>query len=597
MQYRLNFRKVKFMDISKIQFGELTKNISINDKNALQDELTQKTDNNDITEMIKNIQNATDEEEEVIIIDDIDDFLKTGSSKTSKNSTTETNVDLASNTTQAITQKYNKTYVNGKIANGIVNGIYYKKGKAYTGKLDDVYYQNGIPYSGERNKTIYQNGIKYTGFDEESNTYYKEGKAYATIKDGICYKNNKAYTGAIGNNYYDNGELVTATINGKYYENGVLFTGYKDDIYYQNGQKYTGVANNQYYKNGQLATGTANNKYYENGELYSGIKDNYLYKDGEKYTGIDEETGMYYKNGKLGSGTSATGAEYKNGAIYSGTVDGVTYIKGKIYNGTVDNVTYKNGLVYTGTVNNVTYKDGIIENNTLQINGLFDESFNQGKTGDCWAIAGLIALNASEAGKEIIKNAISMDADGNVLITFEGAATTIKVTKQEIEKYDRSSSFTSGDNDVLAFEIAVAKLRGSRNSEKETLSEAARGGGNSEMIKYIMNTSGKNTTYSTYNTTKKQESLTSIYNNYTKDNGNAAITFALTGGEHTATCTDGSTFKIKLSGAHALAITNITEDTVTIVNPWSSETSYTMTWDEFSKLKLDNAITYTSLSD
>ena len=58
--------------------------------------------------------------------------------------------------------------------------------------------------------------------------------------------------------------------------------------------------------------------------------------------------------------------------------------------------------------------------------------------------------------------------------------------------------------------------------------------------------------------------------------------------EHIATCTDGTIFKFDFTSnkfeGHAFAITNITNDTITFVNPWNSSKSYTMTWNEFAKL-------------
>ena len=36
-------------------------------------------------------------------------------------------------------------------------------------------------------------------------------------------------------------------------------------------------------------------------------------------------------------------------------------------------------------------------------------------------------------------------------------------------------------------------------------------------------------------------------------------------------------------GGHAFAIIGMTEENITIVNPWDSDKEYTFTWEEFAK--------------
>jgi hypothetical protein len=79
-----------------------------------------------------------------------------------------------------------------------------------------------------------------------------------------------------------------------------------------------------------------------------------------------------------------------------------------------------------------------------------------------------------------------------------------------------------------------------------------------------------------------------------KNNNFVFATFNLYGSrnkknsEQIATCTNGTIFKLDFTNnkfeGHGFAITNITNDTITFVNPWDSSVKYTMTWEEFTKL-------------
>ena len=77
--------------------------------------------------------------------------------------------------------------------------------------------------------------------------------------------------------------------------------------------------------------------------------------------------------------------------------------------------------------------------------------------------------------------------------------------------------------------------------------------------------------------------------------GNAVLSFSLDANEHEATTTSGSTFKFggDRGYGHAFAISRVTNETVTIVNPWNSDQEITFTWDEF--LKLSPRLYYTEL--
>ena len=57
-------------------------------------------------------------------------------------------------------------------------------------------------------------------------------------------------------------------------------------------------------------------------------------------------------------------------------------------------------------------------NDELKINGKIDEPVIQYKTGDCWLVAGLYALNGTEIGNKIINNAVNVNGSSSASINF-----------------------------------------------------------------------------------------------------------------------------------------------------------------------------------
>lgn len=108
--------------------------------------------------------------------------------------------------------------------------------------------------------------------------------------------------------------------------------------------------------------------------------------------------------------------------------------------------------------------------NSAQVNGLIDEQIIQGATGDCWHISGVMALNATDAGKEAIKNAIKPNPDGSVTVYFRGIDKSYTVSAEEIKRHDtddnRYDEYSNGDNDMLALELATEKVFGDIKSHK-----------------------------------------------------------------------------------------------------------------------------------
>lgn len=108
-----------------------------------------------------------------------------------------------------------------------------------------------------------------------------------------------------------------------------------------------------------------------------------------------------------------------------------------------------------------------------RINGKISNT-RQGMLKDDYLLSGLNSLSYSKIGKKAIKDAVHKDKDGNIVIKFKGINKEYTVTKQELKKaskkyvpdfdekgkvrgYDKK--YSTGDGDVLAFELAFEKYR------------------------------------------------------------------------------------------------------------------------------------------
>jgi len=243
---------------------------------------------------------------------------------------------------------------------------------------------------------------------------------------------------------------------------------------------------------------------------------------------------------------------------------------------------------------------------TNGVNGEFDEQIKQGGTGDCWLISGLLALNSTPEGKQIIKDSITVNDDGSVTVDFKGVGASYTISPEELQKYDTDNisndAFSNGDNDMLVFELAVSKLKsdiaagainiGVSSSSYEGYSDASIEGGFAQQVIYFM-TGRTAQTYGVQSSSKadiaaglENSTIYSVLQD-AAENPPTVLTCAMYYGTKTATCVDGRTFNVDLRDyGHAFAITGVDAEnqTVTIVNPWDSNKPYTMSWSEFANM-------------
>lgn len=241
--------------------------------------------------------------------------------------------------------------------------------------------------------------------------------------------------------------------------------------------------------------------------------------------------------------------------------------------------------------------------------------FKQGNTGDCWLLTGLISLNATSQGRQILKESLTFNSDNSITVNFKGVGVSYTITAEEILEAQAESerfegAYSDGDNDVLVFELAVEKLRRDIAAGKidlpisgkySTTSESDSGkagegisGGFTEQFVYFL-TGKKANKISALDLALEKNRIKDFFNKYYNDfqNGTIALSFSIVGIEHKATTIDGKELNINLSDkklGHALSIVAMTNNTVTIVNPWDSKIEYTLTWEEFAKLGVSSLI-------
>lgn len=250
--------------------------------------------------------------------------------------------------------------------------------------------------------------------------------------------------------------------------------------------------------------------------------------------------------------------------------------------------------------------------NSNGVNGEIDEKVSQGGTGDCWILTGVLALNSSAIGKQVIKESIQVNGDGSVTVNFKGLGVSYTITADEIKKHDtdniKNDAYSNGDNDMLVLELATQKLMADIASGKVKLNVPADSveaiynedggieGGFAQNMIYYLTGEQANFAYAygnEENGLSENEVISFLKEAY--QNGNSVLTFGVYGSGHRATEIDGTPYKLNISGGHALAITNLTATTVTFVNPWNSTKEYTMTYEEFAKLGI-GMLTATDLS-
>jgi len=142
-------------------------------------------------------------------------------------------------------------------------------------------------------------------------------------------------------------------------------------------------------------------------------------------------------------------------------------------------------LLYANTV----FADNFISNwyNT-NITGMIEVPIQQGCSQTCWLLSAVSGLNETEIGKAIIADTIKSDGNGGAVVTFKGALNNpIPVSALELAKFDSLNStnkctFSTGDADMRALEIATQKLYQNGNFDSRLSDDVIAGREDSDLL-------------------------------------------------------------------------------------------------------------------
>ena len=275
-----------------------------------------------------------------------------------------------------------------------------------------------------------------------------------------------------------------------------------------------------------------------------------------------------------------------------------------------------NQLVFFDSLDCITSSQELKDEYYLGVDGYVDD-FGQGGTGDCWLLASIIALNSSEAGRQILKDSIKTDDDGNIIVTFKGIGISYTITPEEMIEARvtsdgiNNSAYSNGDNDVQAIELATEKLRrdlannnvmlpftGYMKSAIPVESDDNNGGilyggfHNDALLYLTGNTPDFYVNYNTYGISSA--SILDLLDKSSESiiNGTSVGYFSLGNKNIDVKTVDGEKFTWDEKTYHAFAIVGMTiaksnnpnENTITVVNPWYSDKTYTFTWETFAEM-------------
>lgn len=114
------------------------------------------------------------------------------------------------------------------------------------------------------------------------------------------------------------------------------------------------------------------------------------------------------------------------------------------------------------SASNKTEDEAAVETGIKTRNEEIDE-YQQNAIQDCWFLSTLSTLSNTEKGKSLIKQSLNYTRKG-IEVTFKGLNKTYEITNAEIKKAkseketDNTPTHTQGDDDVIAFELALEKL-------------------------------------------------------------------------------------------------------------------------------------------
>lgn len=247
-----------------------------------------------------------------------------------------------------------------------------------------------------------------------------------------------------------------------------------------------------------------------------------------------------------------------------------------------------------------------------RLNGKFS-NVKQGYHEDSWLLSGLKSMASTKQGKKLIKDSMKATEDG-VKIKLKGVNREYYVSKKEIKDASKQyvtfynekgkvkgykKNYSSGDGDVLAFEIALKKyhsdLRNGKIAANSSLPKCANqfsqndNLGNTDISQIYFFLTGKEPTKIENNffesNSNENSSINRFITDFSKNSGNIAAGFKFKDDGSGLVKTNSKLLKnvASFSTEKTYAIKKITKKFVTFVDPRNTAVPITIPTEEFKQ--------------
>lgn len=218
-------------------------------------------------------------------------------------------------------------------------------------------------------------------------------------------------------------------------------------------------------------------------------------------------------------------------------------------------------------------------------NGEIDLEQAQGKTGDCWLLAGCISIYKKDKGKEILESLIDVNKEtGDVVVTLKGVNKKYTITLEEIEN---AVYLSGGDGDIRAIEIAFNKYMHENANEENSRNYVDINGNSTEFIYHILFGNSERID-------KYDKDMNNKFNDPDKFYELGSLGFDIETGKYLDYDKDLKGAMIDEDGNpvdfvthHAYAIVKSDENYVYLINPWDSSKLLRITPEKLETLLIN----------
>ncbi len=222
------------------------------------------------------------------------------------------------------------------------------------------------------------------------------------------------------------------------------------------------------------------------------------------------------------------------------------------------------------------------------------DNYKQNTIQDCWFLSALTSLENTKKGADIIKNSIDYTDDG-IKITFNGLNKRYTISNEEIKQAKSAKEnnddlkYTEGDDDVLAFELALERLSKYIADNKIDIKGNASDFEQSDIIngnspEFAMEILGINTEKCETKIQKPQE-LETFLNNRTDSSLNENTASILCSNDaEIVTDINGKTKELKEMHTYGVKSISKKDNTITFSDPWNTKEEITLSMETIKKL-------------